>query len=162
MTVSKAPTAPGTLCKAGHDDGSGYSTRYLVRGQPIGNCVMCGRVSNRTHRARQRQARQELSESQGHLDGKYEGAPCQRGHLCRKGHTLRYVRDGGCVECDCARRLRIARTNEDKEKSRKSSQNKARAQRGFTGARATERGKSFELESKRRQLHKETKKRAKR
>ena len=118
-------TGLGGLCKGGHDAGDGCSGRYLVDGVPIGNCVVCGREANRARKASQRKARAKLAKEQGWDDGKYYGTPCRRRH-----DGERYVLDGGCVQCDCERRR--ARRDPSKDKVRKKTENRIRAQKEFS------------------------------
>lgn len=150
------PTGLGRLCKRGHRDGGDYSLRYLVNGQPIGNCVRCGREANARRKGKQREARQSLADLEGRQDGKFTGTLCRRGHDSGGGGSERYVYDGACVECDRARRREKALGSE-KERTRKRVQNRDRATREFRGQDdlVREREQTFENESRRRALRRE-------
>lgn len=149
----KIPCALGSLCPHGHDHGGG-SLRYLVRGQPIGSCVDCGRAANNAHRASLRATREREAKEQNRNDGKYLGSLCGRDHDDGSG-SLRYVYDGSCVKCDRQRNKsrRDSPGGKSYERARKHKENLQRALGEFSDPDLRqERAQTYDAESKLRTL----------
>jgi len=98
-----AATFEGKPCEHGH------TTRYLSNGK----CVECERVY------RQRWSADRQAERQARANGQrgVGGAPVVEGKPCKFGHTLVWVSNGKCVECEKERRRQDYAANPAKYKA---------------------------------------------
>lgn len=97
----------GSLCRRGHDDGTGRS----VRRAKDGHCVECSRL-RRSNPSEYRRTRKTP------YVGTYLGSLCKRGHDHEgTGQSLRYT-SGTCVECDAVLRRSKPKKRSAKKKPR--------------------------------------------